>query len=880
MSSEPYLDHQVYLHPAFSPHQLSASILAGESYHPSDPTPSTSALAPAVGSDFRPTSRRGSNVSGLERERESKVDISLTLARLNFGIDEVTRQLKAEITTHHTSLLSLSSTTTHLSTSLTQVRHGLTQVSLSLERLRLKIRVPHQTLQTSVTRLSHLQKAQDVLRRTHRFILVARRLELQIGEMISTADEEEKAEGEGRKERAMNKAAISIAEMESLLAYPLKPSAEEQETASTEERPIPLTAINQVTRYLPVLQISKETLVSEMENQVFKGLSKLNQPILASALQTAFNLGLLPSLVSSLLGDLTEAVESRIKKTFDPSQLAKEAGLKEVAPSDTSGYKYRSSGNASGKNEPTPQNAQLWANALWARMSNLIEDMVECCIKVYILEKVLKVKKDPASGVAFLDEAMKVLDNKPSYTFWTTLARTLETQSKEAARSSGFIQQTLSAGYPRLLRLFHQFFAKISVLTDTVYTQNQQSPETVLLLRSLSTFENQYLTRSTGRVNEVVSNAFAGGIRSPPGANEGLAIARVITNELDSAKFDPLLLRSVARNVGVALGGFRSRMDNLLITDNAAYTMTGTSETSAQVLNAQLTSALYHCHSAVGKIEGEYNERVMNLLRPSILELEKLYKKHTADLLGAIRREFSNTLGRLHRVDYADGAKEADGSMMSMGGASSPYMKDLQERMSFVRTRILAPYNVGPLKKEWTVELVRYIIQTFVLHASIVSPLGESGKLRLTSDMTELEFSLGTFLLAASGNDRRNALKIQDIGEAYLCLRAFRPFLFLETCLLSDPARTVHLPALVVSHHILVRSPLSLPHQQHGWSEGEYVRWVEAHTEPEAWALVQKGVAQAVNNKNQPGDDEGSGLADVEQAIDAVLREARAQLGL
>lgn len=30
-------------------------------------------------------------------------------------------------------------------------------------------------------------------------------------------------------------------------------------------------------------------------------------------------------------------------------------------------------------------------------------------------------------------------------------------------------------GYPKLLRTFHQFFAKISVQTDTVYTQNQQS---------------------------------------------------------------------------------------------------------------------------------------------------------------------------------------------------------------------------------------------------------------------------------------------------------------------------------------------------------------------------------------------------------------------
>jgi hypothetical protein len=100
-----------------------------------------------------------------------------------------------------------------------------------------------------------------------------------------------------------------------------------------------------------------------------------------------------------------------------------------------------------------------------------------------------------------------VLDNKPSFIFWTTLAKTLERESKETSRSaspctlttlscvrpadpadivasaaSSFIQQTLSMGYPKLLRTFHQFFAKISVQTDTVYTQNQQSYVPALIL--------------------------------------------------------------------------------------------------------------------------------------------------------------------------------------------------------------------------------------------------------------------------------------------------------------------------------------------------------------------------------------------------------------
>jgi hypothetical protein len=34
-------------------------------------------------------------------------------------------------------------------------------------------------------------------------------------------------------------------------------------------------------------------------------------------------------------------------------------------------------------------------------------DLSQCCIKVYTLEKILKLKKDPISQVVFLDEAMK-----------------------------------------------------------------------------------------------------------------------------------------------------------------------------------------------------------------------------------------------------------------------------------------------------------------------------------------------------------------------------------------------------------------------------------------------------------------------------------------
>ena len=58
-----------------------------------------------------------------------------------------------------------------------------------------------------------------------------------------------------------------------------------------------------------------------------------------------------------------------------------------------------------------------------------------------------------------------------------------------------------------------------------------------------------------------------------------------------------------------------------------------------------------------------------------------------------------------------------------------------------------------------------------MLHISIASPLGESGKLQMATDMTGLEFALNAFLadpqLKRGGN-------LEILGEEYRALRAMR----------------------------------------------------------------------------------------------------------
>ena len=62
----------------------------------------------------------------------------------------------------------------------------------------------------------------------------------------------------------------------------------------------------------------------------------------------------------------------------------------------------------------------------------------------------------------------------------------------------------------------------------------------------------------------MVAQAFSGGIRAPPGYSEGVNVARVVANELDAARFDPLLVKSIARQALSSLEMMLSRADSLV----------------------------------------------------------------------------------------------------------------------------------------------------------------------------------------------------------------------------------------------------------------------------------------------------------------------------
>lgn len=354
--------------------------------------------------------------------------------------------------------------------------------------------------------------------------------------------------------------------------------------------------------------------------------------------------------------------------------------------------------------------------------------------------------------------------------------------------------------------------------------------------------------------------------QTAPGATEGVAVARAVANELDAARFDPLLVRTVASNAAKVLTSLRTRIDaNVsfplriqrtdvqVVRDFTATSLIGPQATPAQVINASFASCLYHCALQLSKLS--ISAPVDAILSPAVASLDASWRRITDSLDNAIRKEFASILSRMHRIDWS---RSLDPSQMQ----ASAYMTDLVGKLSFLRGEVLSRLALGSELRSWVLRLSQTLLLQFLRHASLLKT-SEGGKLRLTSNMTDLEMALQNFVNVGRVPGQRGGTRLEAIGEEYAALRAFRQLLFADLDTMKDEGLTQALPTDVLCHCILGRSELSMPNEVHGWSEGEYVLWLSRHNEAESRELIRKAV-----EGQSDGSEKAAGM------VGEVLRRA------
>ncbi|KAJ1561920.1 Conserved oligomeric Golgi complex subunit, partial [Cladochytrium tenue] len=351
-------------------------------------------------------------------------------------------------------------------------------------------------------------------------------------------------------------------------------------------------------------------------------------------------------------------------------------------------------------------------------------------------------------------------------------------------KASTHFQQMLQVGYPKFLRLFQDFSSRFVTASPTTGGSSGSTPEasgsdSSVLLKSLSVFETAYLRESFSRLLDPINLAFPdrplGGIRPTPSRDDVDKILRACSRELEISKFDAMLSKAVARNVSKAINMYAVRCEQIAATDASAYPTLGVASAPASlVLNVEIVNCLWHLADGLWKLRDDFDsEDVSRTLEDATEQLHRLIFNIIEPILSHIVREVEGSILKIHSEDFlrtgsASKAPPRGGVQQQQEGGIGAYVLEVGAKLRWAMREIISKLQCGDDTKDWVQSIGVRILNFFVQQASLVRPLGgDAGKLRLTSDMTQLEFALTQWTSGVG-------LKMEvAMGDAYKALRAF-----------------------------------------------------------------------------------------------------------
>ncbi|TPX61391.1 hypothetical protein SpCBS45565_g07276 [Spizellomyces sp. 'palustris'] len=736
------------------------------------------------------------------------MDIATALAKLNFGIEHLNKHIHDQVASHYEDLLQQVTGLSHIEEVLATVKIGLGSLNGSFDRVREKIVDPYQQMRDKSVQLDRIQRTAEVLRRIIRFMYLLRRLELLMP----------------GGERELPKAALTVSEMDAIIA--------------DED----LQGIAIIESESDLVAQAKERITTEGEQLLLRGLSAQTADI-ASGLQVFFNLGQLASKTRQLVEQMLQSITKDIQAALDVVKLNKE--IKEAS---LAGDSARRPGDT-----PFLGSSASASNGLWSRLERLMDSIFENANKIYQLEKVLGRKRDPITHVLFLDEVNKGINGDLLDYFWKGLSASLEREIRLATKASQFLLHAFQTGYPRLLRLVHNVFTRLSVVSGIDYSDETQRPDSLLILRTLSPFEGAYLSRSLSRILEPVNTAFperpGPGVRPVPSRDDVDKIIRALSSEMEVAKFDAHLLKAVSKNGNKAIRMYAVKCEQLYGAE-AHVQFSGTGPASqSQALVIEIINSLWWMQQSLLRLLEEFDKGASDdPLSDAAQGLSKTLQNIVERSFKQITREMENVLMKMHREDFA--SRHASPSRGPVESSTSQYVVEFATRIRWLHRELLSKLQCGKESREWIRALGQRVVDFFLRHASLIRPSNEVIGRLLAGDMTQLEFVLSQWFGAMGMKLER------DLGDSYRALRTFRHLPFLDLDQVRDLSRSQTLPPLILLQHLLARSRPSIPSPMllYGWSATQYSEWLDLHSTQEAMQLLDRCLDSYADDMKRRGD--------------------------
>ena len=150
-----------------------------------------------------------------------------------------------------------------------------------------------------------------------------------------------------------------------------------------------------------------------------------------------------------------------------------------------------------------------------------------------------------------------------------------------------------------------------------------------------------------------------------------------------------------------------------------------------------LFNSVHQLHTTLGELAKQQTGSVQEVLNRSLQGLDQLSRDLLDPLFARTTLVIERSMLTMHQSQYGirgDGSADEE---------RSKYMQILQRQLHVFQNVALSPYTYCPLLAEKIKRFVERVLVFFVRQASLVRPLSDAGKLRLTGDMAQLELALG-----------------------------------------------------------------------------------------------------------------------------------------
>ncbi len=800
----------------------------------------------------------------------SACDISASLKKLKAALEALELHISQMVADAHEDMLGAVSGLQDVGNGLEIAKVGLGNVKGILARLKSKISEPLGSLKQQETRLEHCLEATEMLKRISKVLSSNKRLQA-----LQNNPQE---------------AALIMADIASLFPHA------KGDVFNTESD---LTGIEVIDNVLPQLSNQRNQLQTTGDTFIHQGLEQTDTNLLSTGLLVWRNLG--PAAWMDQKSDFAGKIMQIIDQTLQNHVTAPLSFAFKSLPTGTIDSETR--------------------DEVFEKLEAAFDSMHEAWKRMELLDRVLQRRKEPtggslseSSGKSWAEELSQSLQDQPLLVYFRNRFTTLlDSQLKQATKTSQPLLQTLQNFYPRLLRLCREFEARTGAID---------------LTNPLTPYNNGFLQRSATRVFDSLAACFPGDVKQTgftalsgsatnamqqllsgmsgstkqhdaytlPARENILRFMRSLSGEMEAARFDAKLLQNVSKHISRAIMTICARIDGSIAWDILAVPTESigvdgspalsfmismqmpqdvkqrglvqpgsvflpTVNTSppptpwlvcidALVLLLVLEDGLWKLIDEVATMDAVTQALQVDLVPTMTEHVRPLIIKTASSLLSACTREVDATLQRRRIAWPLEVDVKLQWLSLHIFGKLNALGKD-----SIHMNEI----------QEWEHAVAARIIQLALRHCSLTKPWSDAVARRTNTDLDALETVVGSFLekvgirgglltVATDPGITDDYATTGALGRQLRFLRTYRPSILHDLDEFISDTKTI--PPCLVLHHVMSISPIGTlvtPLERFNWTLGQYSDWIDSHTSDEHAKLLEQCLDFYVAEVNRRG---------------------------